>query len=248
MAPSFTPFYVDTVRIGGSLATQRHGFSVAPKPQVEETQKFPRWLPPPPRRMLLSAGKAGRPSLSESEIEEIRQAAQEVAEALRLDIEAVKEEARWVSGPSPLPEEYREIEAIGPHFTLPQLRNVVVSDARAIDTTAARLRTGTVGPYLTSETAGILDTVAKDAKALIDYVQQFGTAPVVGSDAWLAEEHTAYHVQEEKNLVAAIERQVVSKEASSVPVREPGERSGAWGTVFAAAVLVAAGFLLAEII
>ena len=261
--PFMVPFHVDVVKFGGSHATHRHAFGTAPAPQ-EAPRAAPQPLKPanpkPPVRVylgdslpdILGQGKPSAPTLAPDVLSAIRAEAGHVADTLRYELEAVKAEGDMVSGPSlrTQPDLYQSIGVVGPYLTPQEIRNVIINDARAIQAQAQRLLSGASAPYITSDQRSILSTVISDAKAEIDYMENFDLTPLAGANAKLAQDHTDTHVKASREIVDAIEREIVTGEAQSVPVREPsetGSRPGI-GALVVVGALVAATVLIVELV
>lgn len=253
-APSMSPFHVDGARMGGSLASSRHGFSqaaaAAAQPQVQPRK--PRFIPAPPKREL-SEGQMSAPKLTESQLKGIQDSMQPVIEAIQIEFEAAKLEADLVSGPSlrTQPDAYKEIPGVGPYLSPQEIRSQILLDADALGVVASRMLKNSLSAYLSGAQKAALETAVADAKELRAYVGQFDLAPITGAASKLAEEHIEGHVQAINEAVADIERDVVSVEARSVPVTEPMERGvsvgfGIGGLV-ALATLIAVGVAIAEI-
>lgn len=264
--PFMVPFQVDVVRFGGSQATHRHGFGGA---SISSTPPPPPLPPPPPpvQRIvrppspvrvylgeslpdILGQGKPTAPALNPDTLNQIRSAAGNAAETLRYELEAVKVERDMVSGQAlrTEPDLYKSIAIVGPYLTPREIRNVIINDARAIQGQAQRLLSGAAAPYITAGQRAILSTVVSDAKAEIDYMQNFDLTPLTGANAKLAQDHTETHVKASRDVIDSIERAIVSGEAASVPVREPGESGGGPGALIAVGALVAVTVLLVELL
>lgn len=260
--PVMVPFHVDVVKFGGSHATHRHAFGFAPptaqsQEAVAQQTARPAYAPPPVRVYLgdslpdiLGQGKPSAPTLDADVLSAIQTEAGHVADTLRYELEAVKAEGEMVSGPTlrTEPDLYKLISIVGPYFTPQEVRNVVINDARAIQAQAQRLLSGATATYITSAQRAILSTVISDAKGEIAYMENFDLTPLSGANAKLAQDHADSHVQAAREIVDAIEREVVTGEASSVPVREPGENAGGPGTLIIVGVLLAATVVLVELI
>lgn len=219
-------------------------------PQAPSGAPRARWLPAPQKRGLdLGEGLPTTPELSQAQADSIRSRAATAAEALQYELEAVKAEADFVSGPTLRvePDRYRSIAVVGPVFTPAEIRTTVIMDARAIEALATRLLTGAASAYISPDTSDRLSTVVKDARALVDHEEQFDLQPVQGSHAPLAEQHVESHVKASRDLIEGAERDVVSGEAASIPVSEPSQGSTI-GTLFAAAALVVVGLVVFEVI
>lgn len=261
-APIMVPFHVDVVKFGGSHATHRHAFGSAPptaqaQQTVAQQPTRPAYAPPPVRVYLgdslpdiLGQGKPSAPTLDQDVLSAIQTEVGHVADTLRYELEAVKAEGEMVS-PSTLrtdPDLYKSIAIVGPYLTAQEVRNVVINDARSIQSQAQRLLSGATAPYITSSQRAILSTVISDAKGEIAYMENFDLTPLSGANAKFAQDHADGHVKAAREIVDAIEREVVTGEASSVPVREPGEKSGGPGTLIVVGALLAATVLLVELI
>jgi hypothetical protein len=256
------PFHVDVVKFGGSHATHRHAFGSAPAPaqpsQAAQPAERPASPRPPVRVYLgnslpdiLGQGKPSAPALSQDLLSAIRTEAGHVADTLRYELEAVKAEGDMVSGQTlrTEPDLYRSISVIGPYLRPQEVRNAVINDARAIQTQAQRLLSGASAPYISAEQRAILSTIVSDAKAEMDYVANFDLLPLTGANAKLAQDHMDTHVKAAREIIDAIEREIVTGEAASVPVREPNESaSGGAGTLLVVGALVAATVLLVELL
>lgn len=250
-APSMSPFHVDGARMGGSLASSRHGFNQAAAPSQPQAQpRKPRFIPAPPKREL-SEGQMSAPQLTESQLKGIQDSIQPVIEAIQMEFEAAKIEADLVSGPALRisPDAYKAIPVIGPYFTPQEVRSQIILDADALESVSSRMLKNSLSSYLSAAQKAALETAVSDAKALRAYVQQFDLAPITGAASKLAEEHLEGHVQSIKEAIADIERDVVSVEAGSVPVTEPMERGVGLGIggLVALATLIAVGIVIAEI-
>jgi hypothetical protein len=242
--PSIAPFHVDGIRMGGSVASHRHGFGNAVllprKPQVLEA---------PPKRSL-GQGTPQAPQLSQSQIEAIRADAAPIIEALQLEMEATKVEADWVSGPTlrVQPDQYKSIAIIGPYFTPQEIRSQILIDASEIENAASRMLTGALGSYLAPEQVSLLQTVVKDSKSLRAYVQQFDLAPITGAKTRLSEEHLEGRVLSITESIKDAERGIVTHEAGSVPVIEPMEKGLGIGGLLALGALVVVGVIIADLV
>jgi len=248
LKPHVGLMHVDPARIGGSFASQRHFFATAalaiPKPQEPRKE-----VQPPPKRVL-AQGVPGPARLAQGQIEALRLRIEDFTEAVRFELEVVKEEADMVSGPTLRvePDLYRSIAIVGPVFTPQQVRTQILIDARALEALSNRALTGGVASYLTEGQRATLQTVVSDAKALTNYVQNFDITPVTGESARLAEEHAQSHVQAAGDLLEDVEKAIVTGEATSIPVREPMEAGFPLGVVFAVGTLVVVGLVLADLI
>lgn len=251
---NFAPFPLDVA--GGRLSLQGNTpprAAAPPTPAPALPRPEPRWIPPPPRRGLsleLGQGKPTAPKLTEAQIESVRSKARTAAEALQYELEAVKLEADWVSGPTLRvePEKYKSVAVVGPYFTPQEMRTQVTLDARAIDQAATRMLTGASSPYLEPETMDVLRTIVKDAKDLVAHIEQFDLQPIGGNHTRLSEDHLQSHVKSVKQLIDSVEREVVSAEAASVPVTEPGDSGSALGTLVAVGALAAVALIVFDIL
>ncbi len=259
MTPNVSPFHVDMVRFGGSHATSRHAFGPTPAPPTPapaaQQQQAPRRVQAPPKRIYLGdrplgQGKPTPPALSPDALSSIQSSAQNAVDTLRYELEAVKAEADMVSGSTlrVQPDLYKSIAVVGPYLSPQEIRSVIILDCQEITAQAQRLLTGAAAPYVTADQRSVLNTIVSDANAQITYMQNFDIADLKGANAKLAQEHTDTHVKAVKGVIDSIEQQVVSGEASSVPVVEPGESAGGPGSLLALGALVAVGFILAEIL
>lgn len=244
-APSMSPFHVDGSRFGGSSASLRHNFGMASKAPAA---KKPRFIPAPPKRNL-GQGLATAPELTANQIEAIRDKVTPVIDAISFEMEAIKAEADWVSGPAlrTEPDSYKQISVIGQYFTPQEVRSQILIDVNEIGKMASRLLSGAVGSYMSPPQAEALGIVISDAKALTQYIEQFDLAPITGAKSKLSEDHVAAHIEPIKASLENIERSVVSGEAGSVPVIEPMERGFGWGSLLAVGALVAVGFLIVDL-
>lgn len=246
-APFINLLPVDSTRIGGSFATQRHAFSIVPHSPVPASLGKPAIEPPPKR--VLAQGPIVVPRLSQAQASEIQEEFGTLADALELELEAVKAEADMVSGPTLRvePDLYKSIAIVGPYLTPQEIRNVLILDARALGSIAERVLTGSASQYLTEAQRAKLNTAKSDATTLIDYIQQFDLSPLGGAASRVASEHTATHTKAVGDLSKAVERTIVAAEASSVPVREPMETGSPWGALLVLGTLVAVGVLISEL-
>jgi len=236
--------HIDTSRIGGSTAHHRHAFGMAPSlpPQREESE----FSAPPPKRVL-AQGVPTTPSLTPSQIASIQRNLGSLSEALKLELETVKAEADTVSGNDlGASGDFRVIPVVGTIFNAPEIRNQIVVDSKAISGVAGRILSGSASPYLTDPQRETLETVMADAQALAGYVKQFPVAAPEGRLVAFANEHAEMHVKDAGDMLAAIERNVVSGEAASVPVNEPSGGIPVGGIV-AIIALIAVGIVIWEI-
>lgn len=243
MKPPVSLIHIDPSRVGGAFTSHRHAFGMAP--QAREMPQETVAAPPPKR--VLAQGRPTSPEISQAEIASFQRDLGEIAEALKLELEAVKAEADTVSGKdlgaSGL---YRAIPVVGGIFEPSEIRNQVVLDSNAIGNAAERALSGSASPYLTDAQRETLQTVAADARALAGYVKQFPVASPEGRLVMFADEHTGMHVAPAEDLLAAVERRVVIGEAASVPVKEPGEGIPAGGLLALAILVVVGGILVYE--
>lgn len=221
LGPAVSPFFVDPSRIGGSITPRRHSFS-APS---QEKERLPRWLPPPPRRVL-AEGFPGTPRLSSAQLNAIRAKADTAAETLKYELETVKVESDYISGPTlkSSPDLYKRIGLVGTRFTPQAIRSQVMLDAQAIEMAASRLRAGALSSYLAPSTIATLDEVIQDANSLVQYERQFDAVEIGPGETPIADGHVESHVLAANQLIAQAEREAVAAEAGSVPVLEPMER------------------------
>lgn len=243
--PKIGLLHIDTSRIGGSVANHRHAFGMAPAAPARK-EDGPEYKTPPPKRVL-AQGRPTPPSLTPSEIASIQRNLGTLSEALKLELETVKAEADTVSGQDlGNSEAYKVIPIVGSIFNVPEIRNQMVLDSKAVGGVADRILSGSAGPYLTDAQRETLSTVVSDAQALAGYVKQFPTASPEGRLVAFAEDHARTHTMDASDLLSAVERQVVAGEASSVPITEP---SGGLpiGGIIAIVALIAVGFVIAEI-
>lgn len=237
-------FHVDPLCIGGSTAHHRHAFGMAPVASAQQESKAEIKAPPPKR--VLSQGRPTAPNLSTSEIASIQKNLGTLTEALKLELETVKAEADTVSGRDLGESEgHKIIPVVGSIFNVPEIRYQVVLDSKAIGGAAERVLAGSAASYLTDSQRETLETVVSDAQVLAGYVKQFPTAAPEGRLVAFADDHTRTHVKDANDLLAAIERDVVIGEASSVPVNEPS--SMPVGGLIAIAALIIVGIVIAEI-
>jgi hypothetical protein len=266
MSFQFSPFHVDGTRYGGKNALQRHAFgfgsgsgegaalagprvvSPSSKTNAPAPQRAPRFLPPPPKRLVLGQGQPTPPALSEDQKKALQAQAANAIEALQLELEATKAEADLVSGPAlrNKPEAYKEIPLIGPYFTPQEVRTQITLDAGAIEDSANRMLHGAASSYLSVTQTAALGTLVGDAQSLVTYIQQFDLAPITGAKTKLSQDHVGSHVNAANQVVAEVEKGVVTGEASSVPVVEPSGKLGLGG-ILALAALIAVGAIIAEI-
>jgi hypothetical protein len=233
--------------MGGSFASQRHFFSVIPPaPKPPEVKKE---VQPPPKRVLAQ----GRPTparLSQAQIDALQTRIADFTEAVKFELEVVKEESDMVSGPTLRvePDLYRTISIVGPVFTPQQIRTQITIDAHVLESAANRALTGAAAPYLTDEQRATLQTVVSDAKALTAYIQNFDLEQVTGDLTQLADDHAESHVKSAKSVLQSVERDIVSGEAPSIPVREPAETGFPFGAILAVSAIVVVGLILADIV
>lgn len=246
-APFINLLPVDQTRIGGAFASQRHAFGIAPRSLASESPGKPSVEPPPKR--VLAQGPIVAPQLSQAQASEIQKQLGTLADTLELELESVKAEADMVSGPALRvePDLYKSISVVGPYFTPQEIRNVLILDARALESAAERVLRGSASLYLTEDQRAKLKTTSSDAKTLIDYIQQFDLSPLGGEKSRVALEHTATHTKAVGDLSKAVERTIVAAEASSVPVHEPLETGSPWGTILMLGTIVAVGVLISEL-
>lgn len=245
-APFVNFLRVDQARMGGAFATQRHAFGMLPPPAVEAEP--PPQVEPPPKRVL-AQGTMEAPQLTPDQVSGIQRQLGTLADALELELEAVKAEADMVSGPAlrTEPDLYKSIAVIGPYFTPQEVRSVLIMDARAIESAASRVLSGSSAGYLTGPQSEKLGTVVSDSKALVDYLQQFDLAPLQGEKSRVAVEHTDMHLRGVEELTRGVESSVVAGEAPSVPVREPMEEGTPFGAILLIGALVAVGILISDL-
>ena len=250
--PQISPLSVDASRVGGP-GGHRHSFNLsksqAQAPQAEAPKK-PRFIPPPPKRDL-GAAVMSAPQISQADLQRLQASFEPIIEALQLELEAAKQEADMVSGPTLRvePDLYKSIGIIGPYFSPQEVRSTLLVDADEIGNVANRIMTGSVGPYLSADQKMAVQTVQSDAKKLHEYVQQFDIAPLTGASAKLAEEHVQSHTTKILDEIATAEKGIVSNEAGSVPVFEPMEKGlGGVGGLLAVGALVAVGIIIADLI
>lgn len=246
-APFINMLRVDQARMGGAFASQRHAFGIVP-PSVAPVEAATPPPEPPPKRVL-AEGPMPAPELSQAQVAEIQGRLDTLADAVQLELEAVKAEADMVSGPALRvePDLYKSIAVVGPYFTPQEIRNVLIMDARALETAAGRVLEGAASPYLTEEQRGKLETAVSDAKALVNYLQNLDLAPLGGEKSRFAMDHTATHMKGIDDLTKAVERDVVAGEAPAVPVKEPLETGTPWGAILLLGALVTVGILVSDL-
>jgi len=191
------------------------------------------------------------PQISTADLKHLQSSFQPIIEALQLELEAAKQEADMVSGPTLRvePDLYKSISTIGPYFTPQEVRSTILVDADELGNVANRIMTGSIGPYLSADQKMAVQTVQSDAKKLHEYIQQFDITPLSGASAKLAEDHVQSHTQKILDEIADAERGIVSNEAGSVPVLEPMEKGlGGIGGLLAVGALVAVGVIIADLI
>jgi len=257
-SPIGAPFHVDVVRFGGSQATQRHAFGtpgngVSPQaPPPSAPAKAP--LAPPPARIYLGdrplgQGQPTTPRIPPEALPELQSAIGYAVETLRYELETVKAEADTATPQAVRsnPDGFRSIEAVGQYLSPQEVRSALILGAQDLSQQAQRLLTGAASPYVSADQRSVLNTVVADAAALVKFLQQFDLAPLAGANLKLANEYAASHTSAAASVVDAIEREVVSHEAASVPVVEPGESAlGGPGALLALGALVAVTVILME--
>jgi hypothetical protein len=243
-----SPLHVDAFRIGGTSTPNRHSFGVA-KPAAAAPPKKPRFIDPPPKRDL-GQGAPKAAAISPADLEKFQTSLKPIIEALQLELEAAKQEADMVSGPTLRvePDLYKSIGIIGPYFTPQEVRSTILVDANELENVANRLSTGALGSYLSADQKMAVTTAATDAKKLKEYVQQFDLTPLSGASAKLAEDHVASHTTQLLDEIKEAEKNVVSVEAGNIPVVEPMEKGLGAGGLLAVGALVAIGIIIADLI
>lgn len=239
------PFHVDFNRIGGSAARARHGFSVAPGVPVARQKPAPTITPPP---MRLGEGRISSPELSQSEVEAIRSALIPVVEMLADEIEVIKYDAAQVY-PETLrssPDLYKSIDSIGPYLTPQEIRSQMILEGKAIEAEVKRVISGAAASYLRDTDRATLERVRADAGRLVAYLGQLETSPITGAASKLSQDRIADRTENIRLGIEAVERQIVSGEAGSVPVYEPSEKVGVAGILVILGIVVGAGVIIAD--
>lgn len=230
-----TGLFEKPIRIdrAGSSSQQHFGntLKIAQYP-YHGPSKEPQGAPPPTRIYLgdmapriLAQGKLSAPNLPSGVKAAIERDITNAAETLRYELEAVKVEADFVSGPTLRvePDLYKSISVVGPYMVPQQIRSVIVNDTIKIEAQATRLLSGAASSYLPPAARGILQTVVADAKALNNYVSQQDLELLVGANIKLAQDHTETHVKAVREVIDGTEKQITGAEAQAVPVVEPSE-------------------------
>jgi hypothetical protein len=180
-------------------------------------------------------GLSGLYPMGQGSIAEIKPSAETISK-LRSDVDAAIlaldnsiEDVRVFSGllaPNVLraqPDAYLAIPDIAGDFTPEELRTIVYSDAKTLGSIATRIGTGAAGNYITGDQVKALQQLSAKANGIMSFIQSMGTlAPVSNLD--LANEHQDDIAYKASGLMEDIEKDVVSAEASAVPVLEPYEK------------------------
>lgn len=201
------PVMVDPWRSGGTLG--RRSFFAAPAP--------------------VAARPALRPvlGLSASVQARVSQAIDRAIDAMKIELEAVSVEADLVSPPTlrVQPQDYTQIGIVGTVLAPQEIRSVVLADARSIDGLAARVQTGALSHYLTSDQAAALADIRSRAQKLVDYEQGQDIQAVLSEHVGIANQHVDGHLAAPRSAITDAEKAVVAGEAGTVPVLEPAEKT-----------------------
>lgn len=243
-----SPFHIDSSRIGGASGSQRHNFALS-KSAEGQAPKKPRFIQAPPKRDL-GQGQMSAPQIPVGQLKDLQKSFAPTIEALQLEIEAAKNEADMVSGPTLRvePDLYKSISVIGPYFTPQEVRSAILMDARELENIANRLLTGAISSYLADDQKAAIQTAKEDAQKLETYIQQFDLAALNGASSKLAEDHMREHTLALDEEVAQAEKSIVSLEAGNVPVREPMESGIGLGGFLAIGALIAVGIYIADLV
>lgn len=179
----------------------------------------------------MGSGAMSQATLPESQLSRVRQYASAAIRELAVQVEYVKMEAQLLSP------EARAADGEAPWsidgvagFQLSEIVSLLDRDVEKLLALIARLRSGSVGPYLTQDQVNELIEIKSAAQAVSTGLPQVATKMVAQEHSRAADAHFDIHAKDVLKSIQDAEKAVVAGEAGpggAVPVLEPYEKDEA---------------------